>query len=687
MSVRYAVLILLLASAAAAQTPFEDLNAARTQCGADTECLATADFALGYAYATAAATPGQSPQDYSGRAEEAYNRVLAAYPNNPQALSNLALIRRDRGDWKGAVQLLERAADSDPAHRGAYYLDAAEVCRRVTAYDDAVAYYRKASSEGAGDGAIARLISLVAHQLEDAHEVDVRIHFATQLIDLSDERQRAKDDANATAAAEAAINGAYAAAPDLADEALARWIDLSAASNALSPELMSRVPSTSVWPSKALASFSALVAASPSNIDGCWQSVSRRQACAAAARATADRLAATNHKAAAHFYEVALKIAPIPADYGGGWLQSRPVVYLDAATQYARLLTADAALDPNGQRFRWLEDRLFNEKAIGIRKGDLPTTQRIHAVLGLIYVDRQQWTGQGPRSASYQLDHALSEAKELEAKDGTPRPLPQLSTLLAQTYPHVPGKTAADSAARYLEAAQSYLELDALTESSDALTRAETLGIPETEKPRAQALRSLAVFRTKIPTLSAADAALPSSAALEKSFIARQHFKMLSDLAETAAKKGDAAQSDQLYLRAFDAVKDQKGLGAAGDAVRLDRIRTSVQTHVTIDPSTRGRAEKGGKTWNYAASNVVWSDEMLLAAQVRATAPPPEVKVRVQGSTVVVESSADKSEAAKKAAEKMKASGVKTVTTQTEPTKDLRKKKVMEAVKVVPAPE
>src|SRR6266436_5936971 len=91
-------------------------------------------------------------------------------------------------------------------------------------------------------------------------------------------------------------------------------------------------------------------------------------------------------------------------------------VMLDLAMETAALYQRHRELDPDGRKFRDIEQRLFDQKSEAYARADKDAIQQLHTVLGLIYVERGIWQSNLPwTNATYQLEHALSTARERDA--------------------------------------------------------------------------------------------------------------------------------------------------------------------------------------------------------------------------------------------------------------------------------
>jgi hypothetical protein len=379
-------------------------------------------------------------------------------------------------------------------------------------------------------------------------------------------------------------------------------------------------------------------------------------------------------------YERAIDAAPLPPEYDFDQsLNRRSIVFLDAAMQLARLLSAEEALDPDGVRFGRLEEHLFSGKALGYKMKNLAATQKTHAVLGLIYAQRGKWTGGQYTNATFQLRLALDEAAEREQKEGILLPLPHINELLAGAYSRQGNPQ--DARAQLTAAAKAYLDLDALELASRAIGGARELGA---DSEQLKALESIAEFRMKIPNLaieSAAEVRPPTAEmAGDAAFLARQRFKMLADVAERVGAAGMQDASRDLYLRALESVQKQNSLGGTGDTLRMERIQGSVQKYVNVD--TKDISDSGsnldtsarfaaGRVWQLpesttaaAAEQVAWSPDLLLAAKVAAVArPETDVVLSVKNREIVVEAPNEKSAVAKTTADRLKAAGLANVST------------------------
>ncbi|HEX8152169.1 MAG TPA: hypothetical protein VF698_03540 [Thermoanaerobaculia bacterium] len=457
-------------------------------------CRAHVYFALGYVYG--AMGDGASLE----RAVRSYGYMLREYPGHAAALANRAALQAQRGQTADAATTYEEAATgaANKALAAEYWLAAAEQLRGVDsgrglAYERIIANYRRAVASGSAD-APERLISLMSSWIANAASPDEarsRIGITLETLD----EQAARGEVSIVIDGYVAIMSQHAVAPSAAMHALAGWIEIRAATHSLTPAALAELPKA--WNAPLLRGMVATIESGKWTFDANLTSVLDRRAAAIVGHTTGDRLiAAKNLKGAHELYVAALDAAPVPAEQDSDRsFNTRPVPFFDLALQLARMATfqKDEAL------FREVEKRLFESKFQAYRTRNVAAAQRLHTILGTLYVERGTWTGSGYANAKFQLARAIESAEQLGRESGRVQPLPQLRTWLAEA--HRKNGDGEQARRQELIAAQEYMSLHALKPARQSLARARTDATPE-QLASIERLEKIADFTERPPWMT-----------------------------------------------------------------------------------------------------------------------------------------------------------------------------------------
>ncbi len=291
-------------------------------------------------------------------------------------------------------------------------------------------------------------------------------------------------------APEAALRGyEVLARNDPAERILEAWLKLEAAANTFSTASLERLPAPGAWDERReLVVELYRLAEDPERAAELtlWNaSAPRRHVLALLLQSMgAVRAVAGNVAGAAELYEVALRVAPGPAEYGDeGPLLGEDLVGLDVALDQLLLVQGHAAdVDPAGDRLQFVLDHEFfaRETLDDIEQLDLEGTQRLHTVLGLILADRGAWDA-GPwedpwRTAPAHLREAARVALENPAVPRGPneKPLPDLSAVLAEGLSPT-DRRPSEALDAYLDAALGYHDLGDASLAEENFEKAEVL--------------------------------------------------------------------------------------------------------------------------------------------------------------------------------------------------------------------
>jgi hypothetical protein len=525
----------------------ERLAAALARCAAGEEgrpCRLQLQYSLGYSYQREAELapggPGADAAPLLDRASAAYARVLAEAPEHAATRANLlatlvagAELAEESGELAGALDRYARAAEVAPG--------SAMPRRRV------VEIHRRLPDEA---------LRALMPRLE-AWEAD----FPTVARDgygLVIER--------------------WATAPEAAERALQRLLRLLVARRHLRVDDLAGLPSE--W--APIAELVTFLATGEWRSSGWWEGSPYLNDLLPALTLAAGNawLVAGDAAKTESCWREAGRYAP-PFGMGPEWL--------DLFAEQAALYAERPELDPGGEQFHRLEDRLFGAKGEAYRTHDLGAVQRMHTVLGLIYAHRGVWkSGEPFHNATFQLRSAVGAAERRREQEGAPYdPLPHLKGLLSEGYRTLDRAEEADRWA--VAAAEAYLDSDDLEQAGRYLATASSSHTGE----RSAMVSSVLALRQRVngaedacrATCSEVSGAspilLPSSSVAEWNhlelggeFLARQRFKLLADCAECAT---DASERLRLAAAALgEAVQEGVSLVGTRDLLRLEGVQRSL---------------------------------------------------------------------------------------------------------------
>lgn len=214
------------------------------------------------------------------------------------------------------------------------------------------------------------------------------------------------------------VNNSFGQDEPLAIKGLLWWVDMLGESGSIDYEDVSDFSSN--WNHPAINELRGLVkdVSTVKNIRW-WRATSsgRRQPYLAMSKALAgmaQRFALQDSiKNADILYEKAFYVVTGGKNYGILTGSDVPDEFFQIASDWGIFLTKYARqVDPDGYKFRELEDFLFSGKGDAYLDSDDARIAKFHRTLGLIYVERGQWTGGGAKNATFQLERAISKAPE-----------------------------------------------------------------------------------------------------------------------------------------------------------------------------------------------------------------------------------------------------------------------------------
>lgn len=570
------------------------LEGERGRCGegaAGKVCRQILEYSRGYVLQQESAASAD-PAAALHEAAAAYANVLADSPSHGPTIDNLVTVYQNLGEPENAVPYLERALQSDGA-TPRMKLELGDLLLQERRVDEARALFKEVLEALPGDEAACHRLVLSYELAPDGSGA------AAALLRVGKSWEKTVP-AAALDAFEAAMRTAWSPDPLLAEEALVLWVRLLGRTTGLSEASLARLPAG--WSSPAVTGLREWLKAPESRPADWWRSEPARSALGAATLGLGrDRLARGE-----------------PARAEAVWIMGRDLAdrsepaYTDLQTELALLYFRNPQLDPRGDKFLDVENRLYNEKLTAMVRHDLASTQRLHTALGLIYADRGIWeSALRPRSALFQLDLALSDAAVRDRDEGTFQPLPWLRKRLADGYSALGRRRKA--APVYLEAARAYLDVDDLGKAAKMISAGRALAEPSWEAA-AEADRLAAILATRRKLSEAAEQpatarpalsrkelrALAGSAWLapswsypEPKFLDRQRFKALADLAEVEERSMASAPALSHGSQALDmALERRVYLSGAGDLLRLQRLQAlSARALGTTAPEPRVVAE------------------------------------------------------------------------------------------------
>jgi len=260
--------------------------------------------------------------------------------------------------------------------------------------------------------------------------------------------------------------------------------------------------------------------------------------------------------------------------------ESIPDIFFDVATDLGTLYTRYRETDPQGERFKKLENELFNGKTDAYLSLNKEAIMKFHTTLGLIYAERNEWKKGGFKNGIFQLSTAIQ--KSSEAKNTA-----YLKTLLANGYLNTDNISKARET--LLSAAVSYLNNDDFYSAQTTIKKYDSLH-GENTRVYSQ-LQKIMEFRSGLEKVNALQ--IESQATLAKTvtdlttregdlssyFYSIQRYKIFADIGILASR--NEQKNAAVYFHTL-AIKEASGIDAftnLDDMLRLNEIReTIVQT-------------------------------------------------------------------------------------------------------------
>lgn len=558
------------------------LSAAKGQCtggAAGESCRRALDYRLGYLYQSSA--EGESKPESLRLAADSYEELLSETPAHAPTIENLLTIYRELGEPERAVRVLEHAMEADPEARGSYALPLGDLYLNSKRPQEARRLYEAAAEENPGDEAAVQRLVLT-------YDVDTGQASMESLIQLG-QRLEETFPASAREAYETAMRTTYRKAPEEAERSLVLWAALLARGGSISTPDLESLPAD--WDSPLVRELRAYLQHPESGVDA-----GSRWAAAKEGRASLLQTAVALGRQRLGRGEV----RQAEAIWQGAAAVSSPgeisSALLELQIELASLYSAHPELDPGGQKFLRTEIGIFASKEAASDLADPRMIQRYHSALGLLYVERGQWTSKSrARGVIYQLWEALRTADGRWRVEGYYQPLARLRELLAEGYQKTGDK---EAFVAYLDACRAYLDTDDLKGAQRALAVAHGLmqakGAEEDEalarilRLRTDLAREKAAMHGLSAKLSARVEALAGSTDVwlpgmppQSGLEMRQRFKIFADAAEAAGSAEATAAAAETALRnAGRALSLATGAGiplvGAGDLLRLEKVQKRV---------------------------------------------------------------------------------------------------------------
>lgn len=566
-----------------ARTLLENQAAA---CGAADDgraCRLLVRFSLGYLAEREAG--GRAPTDPALLTQAAayYRAVLAEAPDHEATLKNMALVYRALQRPDEAEDALKQAALQDRSGSGRAALMLGQLYRDTGRPDAALAAYQAAAGAGPEAGAALRASVEVYGDLppERAEELLARAL-----------EWEPTEPAVAATAYRRVIERSLPARPQLAERAVVRWAALLSRNGWLSAEALEGVAAG--WaPLRELQGVVRNPDQPPEAARWWLLDAKRRSVLAEVVLAlttdTTDARTPLAPERAVRRLEQAMQFCPRYDEYAYGELRNERMVRLDLARALITLYARQAGLDAGGGKQRSLINELFSGKGGAYESSDLDAIQRFHGTLGQIYAQRGAWAGEGATTARFQFDNLLRIAERRERQEGYVQPLQDVKAQLAQGYETL--QQPRPARAMHLRAAQAYLDTDQLDRAQAELQQVARLSSPAPDAAeqrgvalvnRIAATRQAVADGTVVPQRAGgahgwlfepASAAAGDAAALV-SFVGRQQFKALADLAlRGAAGAGAATDAEDWAAQAFGAALRVGAMIGTSDLIRLERVK------------------------------------------------------------------------------------------------------------------
>jgi tetratricopeptide (TPR) repeat protein len=592
-------------------------------CGADVNCETLKQFSRGFLYeAWAQANPENRPI-LLARAVEFYGDAQRLSPDNVQILTNLALAARSAGDLATATDSAAQLVtlDSTRAYEHSLFLGDLLLARddrrgAMRAYQSAIEL-NEAKPE-----AHSRILNL-----------RIKTGNSREVFAYSKRLSRSFPEV-AVEGFSFVINSDFKNDVERSEKALTLWSALRANLGQMGEPELDTLPRPEIWQSDGIAELHHVFSGRRNSLSWWSETDDRRDAISRVLRRRAMTIRATSNlelenrqRAALVLLRKAVDIAPPVYAYLRGSLENSTNAQLDAATD---LVTLHHEIKAGGNyselsgvsagQLKEMTNVLFDGKAGAYAAGQLEAIQRYHTVLGMVYYETGRIRSDWADNAQYQLYHALKTADRIAATDpGLYKPLPELERMLAEVY--FKRQETKEGAERSLRAAMGFLETDNLPAATEALTLAKDSGadrkkslavatiLGSRELLQARGMQAVEVEGQTVTLNAELNWLLdPNSLDLDADFIARQRFKVLSDLGSELGKAGHVDLSRTVSAQALDAARGQKVLTSLQDIRRIQSIESSLSAgSVKLSAAQRPKVTRQLGQRQPTGSEQVWA--------------------------------------------------------------------------------
>lgn len=554
------------------------------QPGRSATTMAVVNFYFGLTYDHRANVAPEKKAENRTLAEKFYSRALGLIQNAPSDEVDRDYFWATIGYPDGAIVLFKRAAEADSLHRLARLLAVVDVLDDVNRGEEA----RRLNEELATRYPTSEAIwyRVLKHDREDLTRNPENLASpARHMWDL----WKVGLTAVALEACEQLIGASAGRDPWLTERAFLQWVEAQALNRALTLENLRKIQAVERWDPARLRELQGLLLhprETASSLRWWNQTRLRTHVISAVLECVGlDLLRKGDSRGARDVLELALDVSPPFYEYTSEELRDRKEVYLDVSTELASLYHKYPDLDPDTNRFRQLESRLFGGKQAAYESNDREAILRFHTVLGLIYAEKGRWTSFGYTNAIFQLEHALQLAK---SGMGESVALPHLQRLLAEGYATVDNPQKAFNA--YLEAAEGYLDVDEVDAASRMLKLGRANTLTDTlllqNNRRLRFLESIVKVRRDVSLLDDVSShqkaveLLSGSEALrvesvdyrqfgsDSLFVKRQRFKVYADLTDRMSPTDTVAAAKMISKEVARQLQEEIELKSPGDVAR-----------------------------------------------------------------------------------------------------------------------
>jgi hypothetical protein len=589
-------------------------------------CSALVEFAQGYFWQQKSSTlKGAERTAALDKARQSYSKVIQTAPGNASALNNLAAVEASlfsaTNDAAKRSELLNSASNHWKAAMGVdlqqlpkYAVELGDFLTRAGKRAEALGVYQEAAARSEADLPRRRIVE------------NARMIAPKELLPTCNAwRSRFTDPA--IACYESVFSRGFAAFPDLSREAFTSWAYLLAHTDQMSQEQLAGLPPD--WTDSAVTELRQYWTTPLQGFryGGYWLSEPKRAAVAAefvsAACREIEYAMPSKPQDAATCLERFVEPQPDLLDHLAFASSAAPLdeqlasvlsVYRQLLSLYARFPDKFAS-----QKSERLIREIFQGKWQAIVHRNWRVTQDFHAALAAIYVERGIWSGPGATNALYQLKAVIEDGDKLEreSEGAIVNSQPDVQQLLAKAYLMAAQKAPESGrpgleqqgAAAYVEAARDYLDYDAFGSAKAMLEQSAMLNYPVPSTKEIAMILNLRQTPSKVPLASLDPQHMPAlfqdTPILSKRYLARQRFKLLSDIAVSEGRP--EPERLEAALRAYQTTQQDKStlLGIA-DVVRWQRTEGKLlsATNVPASASMIAYSEGASKTANAIQVNL-----------------------------------------------------------------------------------